>query len=544
VPSLVLGPLLRYVGERDAVIWVETDGPCEVGALGYSERSFQVEGHHYAIVRIRDLEPSTWHEYELTLDGERAWPLPGSSLPPSAFRTYPRREPLEIAFGSCRVSAPHEPPYTLRVGEHPDAVEIDALHALAVGLLGRPREERPDLLFLCGDQVYADDNISPATREFIERRRGDEGPEGVTVVDFEEYAHLYREAWSEPALRWLLSTVPSAMVFDDHDVHDDWNTSAAWVADMRRQGWWQDHIESALMSYWIYQHLGNKSPAELDRDPELRAVREADDGGAALREFARRADREPDSYRWSFHRDLDRTRLLVADSRASRVLAEGRRSMVDEAEWHWLGEQASGGIDHLLLGTSLPVLLAPGMHELEAWNEAVCGGAWGPAAARLGERLRRALDLEHWAAFDESFRRLAELLRSLAAGERGAPPASIVMLSGDVHHSYVSEVAFARGAGARSAVWQAVCSPVRHPLGGRERSAFRLALTRPFEIAARALARAAGVEDPPIRWRRRGGPWFDNLLATLTVDGRRLSLRMEKALPPARLETVLERPLA
>ena len=46
------------------------------------------------------------------------------------------------------------------------------------------------------------------------------------------------EAWSDPPIRWLLSTVPSAMIFDDHDVVDDWNTSAAWVDEMRRQDWW------------------------------------------------------------------------------------------------------------------------------------------------------------------------------------------------------------------------------------------------------------------------------------------------------------------
>src|SRR5258708_32283708 len=50
------------------------------------------------------------------------------------------------------------------------------------------------------------------------------------VADFEEYCALYREAWSQPAVRWLFSVIPTAMIFDDHDVHDDWNTSAQWRA--------------------------------------------------------------------------------------------------------------------------------------------------------------------------------------------------------------------------------------------------------------------------------------------------------------------------
>ena len=38
--SLVLGPLLRYVGETDAVIWVETSEACEVEILGSREPTF------------------------------------------------------------------------------------------------------------------------------------------------------------------------------------------------------------------------------------------------------------------------------------------------------------------------------------------------------------------------------------------------------------------------------------------------------------------------------------------------------------------------
>ena len=90
---------------------------------------------------------------------------------------------------------------------------------------------------------------------------------------------------------------------------------------------------------------------------------------------------------------------MVIDSRAGRVLDEGRRSMVDDEEWAWLERQVTGDFDHLLLATSLPFLLGRGMHYVEAWGEAVAGGAWGPFAAKLAERARRSVDLEHWAGF-------------------------------------------------------------------------------------------------------------------------------------------------
>ena len=79
-------------------------------------------------------------------------------------------------------------------------------------------------------------------------------------------------------------------------------------------------------------------------------------------------------------------------------------------------------------------------------------------------------------------------------------------------------------------------------------------MSTPAHFVGRLLARSAGVRDPSVRWRIKDGPWFDNALSTLDIEGRRLNLRIEKALPEdeqsrgkedeRRLETVLERRLA
>jgi hypothetical protein len=547
MPSLVLGPLLRYVGDSEAVFWVETDEACEVEVLGARERTFCVCDHHYALVCCGGLEPGTWHEYEVLLDGERAWPL-DDGFPASQFRTYPKDDALKIVFGSCRVAAPHEPPYSLTKDEDDRGREIDALHTMALRMRDQPREEWPDVLLMLGDQVYADE-VPPATRAFIETKRDPSEPPGERAVDFEDYTQLYLESWGDPTIRWLMSVVSTAMIFDDHDVHDDWNISEAWLEEARRHEWWNEHIRAALASYWVYQHLGNLAPEAHQEDRLLQRVKEADDAQTILEEFAYRADRETDGSRWSYSRDLGNTRLVVVDSRAGRVLEEGKRSMLDDEEWDWVDEHATGGCDHLLVATSLPWLLGRGMHYAEAWNEAVAGGAWGPVAARAAERMRQAGDMEHWAAFQESFARLVELFRAVGSGERGTPPASIVTLSGDVHHAYLFEVGYPRGTALESNVWQAVCSPYRNPLGDKERRTIRIGMSRGFELLTRTLARLAGVRDPGIGWRITGdGPWFDNQVATLEIDGREIVMRLEKAVPvddeEARLECVLRQPLA
>ncbi len=542
--ELLLGPLLRYVGDECAVFWVETDEPCEVDVLGARRVTFKAEGHHYALVRAEGLEPATSYEYEVLLDGQRAWPLEDSEFPPSRFETLggdTADDPLTIAFGSCRVAAPSEPPYNLTKDEDDRGREHDALRTLALRMRTQQPDEWPDLLVLLGDQVYADE-CSPRTKEFIRARRDTEEEPGPIALDFEEYTQLYRESWGEPVIRWLLSTVSTAMIFDDHDVHDDWNASDAWLQEMRATDWWDEHIIGALSSYWIYQHAGNLSPEEQDADGLLARVQEAGDAGEILREFACGADRERGGSRWSYHRDIGRTRLVMIDSRAGRVLEEGKRSMLDEGEWKWIEEHATGGFDHLLLATSLPWLLAPAMHHLEAWNEAVCGGAWGAGPAKAGEWLRQELDLEHWAAFNESFERLAELQRAVGAGERGEPPASIVTLSGDVHHAYLSEVAFRREAGVRTPVYQAVCSPMRNPLDSQRaaRHQRRSRLGRCWPPRARCRGRP-GSRTPRCAggWSDQG-PWFDNQVATLRIDGRRIDMQIEKALAQNGSEPELE----
>ncbi|RAY13577.1 alkaline phosphatase family protein [Actinomadura craniellae] len=512
--ALLVGPLLRHVDRSSATVWVETDRPCEVRVLDRTARTFTVHGHHYALVEIDGLEPGSATEYEVALDGETVWPEPESPFPPSVIRTLGGDGPLKISFGSCRRSPD-------RAGAHGhDALSAYA-HRLSAGA------DRPSMLLLVGDQVYADE-LGPEMRAIIRERRepGDEPQD--EIADFEEYTHLYRLAWAEdPAVRWLLSTVPSLMVFDDHDVRDDWNTSHAWREQVAALPWWHRRIVGGLGSYWIYQHLGNLSSRERAEDSLYQAVQKAspEDASKMLDDFAERADKEPATTRWSYAHDFGGTRLVVVDSRCSRVLEPGRRAMFDEPEQRWLDERCTGDVDHLLIASSLPYLLPRAIHHGEAWNEALANGAWGRRAARFGEKLRQFADLEHWAAFDGSFRRLAEDVLAVSRGERGAAPASIAFLSGDVHYSYLARVT--RGAG-RTPISQVVCSPLRNPLIGKFRWANIIACVRGPAPLARAVAALARAPRPPLNWRVTDGPWFDNAIATVEIEGRTAAVRWER----------------
>jgi hypothetical protein len=520
-PELVLGPMMRYVDQTSASIWVETRDNARVtvsaGAGQWEARTFAVHGHHYALVEVDGLEPGSVTPYTVAVNGVPVWPEPGTGFLPPVIATLKPGKPLRLAFGSCRTSVPHD-------GSGNRSHGVDALRAYALEMSSGGKEPWPDLVAFLGDQVYAD-STSEQMQEFIKARRDITEPPGEELKDFEEYAHLYNLAWSDPANRWLLSTLPSAMIFDDHDIRDDWNASRSWREAMEDTDWWHGRIVAGLASYWVYQHLGNLSPQERAADVIWQEIasRRGDgepDISTELDSFAERADQDPETYRWSFCRDFGDTRLLVVDSRAARNLDPDHRALLDDAEMDWLDARMRGGFRHLLVATSLPFLLPMGLHHLEAWDEAVSEGAWGKIPARFGEKLRQAVDLEHWGAFQESFRRVAGMAEDVADGGRGPAPDSITFLSGDVHFSYVSEVE--RTAGSR--IIQAVCSPIRNPLPRVMRS-FGAVMSYGLATPIGALAaRSAKVPDPPFRWSGIKGPWFDNNLACLEVVPEGLKL--------------------
>ncbi|MDQ4037269.1 MAG: alkaline phosphatase family protein [Actinomycetota bacterium] len=534
MPSLVLGPLLRHVDKVSATIWVETQAACRVSVTEPSDTgsrplgeadTFHVRDHHFALVFVEGLEPGSATPYEVRLDGEVVWPLADSTRPPSRIRTPGGPGAFSVVFGSCRYATP-----LVISSEDNQEFPPDALDTYSVKIARLPSEQWPDALVLLGDQVYADETAEE-TKKYLASRRDLSKPPHDQLANFEEFTYIYRQSWTDPDIRWLLSTIPSSMIFDDHDVIDDWNTSGAWRADIESTDWWADRIAGALGSYWIYQHIGNLSPDELRADPNFARITGAPDGYEALREMALEADRNPGSIRWSYLRKWHTVRLLMIDSRAARSLKEGSRAMLDDEEFSWVEEKlmeaGTEEIEHVLVGSSLPWLMPPAIHDLEGWNAELVRRFEGRRIGRVSEKFRQAGDLEHWAAFRDSFDRLGAALESLGRGEHGRPPRSLLVLSGDVHHAYVAEVVEPRDITSR--IYQLTCSPVHNEVPHPMVQAFKIGWSKPAIALSAGLRRLARVPRTRLRWSKRSGPFFGNELAVLTLDAERAQLQFEKA---------------
>ncbi len=529
--ELLLGPMLRFVDESAATIWMETDEPGRVQILDSTTHTFTVEGRHYALAVIENLQPGSETEYDVVLNGSAVWPDVASGHPASVIRTPASDSGVSVLVGSCRAAAPHEPPYTLELALDADGRGVDTLWAHGKRMLSEQQSSWPDLLVLVGDQIYADDSSPKAKARIEERRLSNADLDSKIVKSFDEYCWLYHEAWSEPVERWLFSNIPSAMIFDDHDNIDDWNISASWLSDISEEPWWEEHAISALTTYWIYQHLGNLSPSRIRDEGLLDELLSLDDGSDRLRAWAQEVlatTPTPGGYQFSYHRVVGDLTLVVIDCRNGRVLSDGTRLMVGPDEWNWVREIAELTTGHLMLATSVPVFIADGLHDLQVWNERVAGGAWGKTAARMAESIRRGLDLEDWSAFATSYQQFVDLLVTLQTSE--APPKSIIVASGDIHFSYAASVPLSEGDSGPT-VWQVVSSPIRNALIPPERGVMRMTLTRAGRVAGGLLRRMSGARESRPGIKMAAGPFFANNMAEISYRGGEAFLQIEQSSP-------------
>jgi hypothetical protein len=499
-------------------------------------------------VIVEGLEPGSTTPYEVRLDDSRVWPPEDSPFPPSRIRTPGHDGPFRLAFGSCRYASP-------RTVEDSEGIPPDALDLYGSQVAALPQEQWPDALVLLGDQVYADE-LTKHTKSLLHRRRDREqaarSPDDE-VADFEEYTRLYYESWQDPQVRWLLSTIPSSMIFDDHEMIDDWNTSAAWRATASQEPWWQGRITGGLVSYWVYQHLGNLSLQELAENKTWQAIQgmgpddPTRDAEPVLRQMAELADAEPATIRWSFVRHWGDARLIMVDSRAGRVLEEQHRRMLDEDEFAWveaaMRRAVDEGVEHLILGTSLPWLLPHAIHNLERWNETLNVRHHGRWRGRIAEVIRQASDLEHWAAFGHSFERLGAAITGVARGEHGRAPSTLLVLSGDVHHAYAAELV--EPGDLVSRVHQLTVSPLHNQAPHPIRIGFRIGWSRAARRWTERLARLVEAGPTRLEWQKQAGPYFGNQIGELVLSGREARFQLSVAeLGDEHLRKVLDSPLS
>jgi hypothetical protein len=267
-----------------------------------------------------------------------------------------------------------------------------------------------ELLLMGGDQIYSDDiwATEPELREWTETdwftRTHMAFSDSLRSALQKRFAECYLERWNQPETAVLLASVPSVMMWDDHDIIDGWGSHPAELHDSPV---FQGIFEVAKAAFDLFQRqiLGAPPPATL-----------------------------PGQVAHSSGFRFGSTGLLVLDLRSERrprtetTDAAGHRTvLVDQvmspASWTavyaWLDAQlAAGDLRHLLVMSSIPVM-HPSFEQLEKMLGAL------PAIEELEDDLR-----DHWTSRPHKAERLRLVRRLLDASARGL---RVTVLSGDVH---------------------------------------------------------------------------------------------------------------
>ncbi|MCK2042812.1 alkaline phosphatase family protein [Chromohalobacter sp. TMW 2.2308] len=227
-----------------------------------------------------------------------------------------------------------------------------------------------------------------------------------------------------PRAARVMAHIPTLMIFDDHDVTDDWNLSAAWEETAYGHPFSRRIIGNALLGYLLCQGWGNDPDAFRSLWPKLGALFEHRDAKGRLDCQTQDALIEQlyDFDHW--HYQLPSTpRLVVLDTRTHRWRSERRRHHPSGLmDWEALSE-----LQQTLLGQHSVIVVSPapmfGVKLIEGIQRLF---------TLVGKPL--LVDAENWMAH----RGAASVMLNIFRHTR--TPGNYVILSGDVHYSFVYDI--------------------------------------------------------------------------------------------------------
>ena len=247
-----------------------------------------------------------------------------------------------------------------------------------------------------------------------------------------------------PRVARALAQVPTLMIFDDHDITDDWNLSARWEETAYGHPLSRRIIGNALLAYLLCQAWGNQPERFgelLGQTQQLLATAGETPLDCAAQNGLIDALFKLDG--WGYELPTDPP-LVVLDTRTRRWRSERNLSRPSGLmDWEALSEFQQNILDKpsVLIVSPAPMF---GVKLIEAVQRVF---SWA------GQPL--LVDAENWMAH----RGAAHVMMNIFRHSR--TPGNYVVLSGDVHYSFVYEV-YIRAGNSGPRLWQITSSGVKN----------------------------------------------------------------------------------
>ncbi|WP_457933622.1 alkaline phosphatase D family protein [Pseudoalteromonas sp. SCSIO 43210] len=260
-----------------------------------------------------------------------------------------------------------------------------------------------------------------------------------TIFDAEKTALIdYAKGLSE--VERLFANVSTLMMFDDHDVTDDWNLTAGWEQAINENPSSKRIINNGLISYWLFQGMGNDA---LNKTGELLTPFKQSRTANNLWQF-KAFDKPLNDFSF-WHYELTTTpKVVVLDTRTHRWRNEQNFNEPSGLlDWERLTELEESLLSHdqVIIVSPAPVFGVKSIEAIQAMFN-ICGQPL-------------MVDVENWMAHEGSAKKLLDTFR------RTDTPNETLILSGDVHYSFCFSVQ-KRFGNHPNRIWQLTASGIKN----------------------------------------------------------------------------------
>ena len=243
-------------------------------------------------------------------------------------------------------------------------------------------------------------------------------PEPFKPKFAEELAIIESFAAGLDKVRRALAHVRVYMIFDDHDVTDDWNLTRGWEEAVYGNLFAKRIVGNALLGYWLCQGWGN-DPIKLQPLFESCSELFTENG---IKQHDLLVQQIFDWEHWHYCLETS-PKLVVLDTRTQRWRSESSLSKPSGLmDWEALCElqQELIGQEAVIMVSAAPIF---GVKLIETIQRVF---------TFFGKAL--TVDAENWMAHKGTASVMLNIFRN-----RKTPP-NFVILSGDVHYSFVYDI--------------------------------------------------------------------------------------------------------
>ena len=278
-------------------------------------------------------------------------------------------------------------------------------------------------LLMGGDQLYADSIWGEVKKlsewsnlpreEKIKKKATKEMERQIDTF----YARLYQDKWSTPDMSLMLASIPSVMMWDDHDIFDGWGS---YPKDMQESEVYQSIFKYAKKYFELYQMRTRKNRNLLNAE----------------------------SSHYAFALAFRGYQIIAIDNRSERTLEK----IMSNKQWqNFLNHLENIPENHdLLLMSGVPVVyrdfsFTEGIYDYTSWEE------------ELTDDLK-----DHWRAKEHQGERLRLIMNLLDSAKKRTNRRTVI-LSGDVHVGSLGIINDVRSIDTPLKIHQVVSSGVVHP---------------------------------------------------------------------------------